>query len=133
MTQSSVAQLPSNRAFGLFAATITFGFGIFFWYHSSIVFSSLAFFASLWFFCAALKFPMRLSRLNLAWSRFGILLGSIFSPIILSVLFFVIFTPVAVFLRLVGRDALSIRSGSQKSYWKIRPESEAADDLKYQF
>ena len=53
---------------------------------------------------------------------FGILLGKIVSPIVLGLIFFVIFTPVSLFLKIIKRDELQLKKNNNKSYWKIREE-----------
>ncbi len=44
-----------------------------------------------------------------AWMRFGELLNRIVSPVVMAVIFFAVFTPVAIVMRLAGRDALARR------------------------
>ena len=64
-----------------------------------------------------------LSPLNKLWMRFGFLLGSIISPIVLGILFFLMFTPIAVIMRLFSRDELILKKKDVKSYWKLRDTS----------
>ena len=52
--------------------------------------------------------------LNKLWMKFGILLGMIISPIIMGIIFFVIFTPIAILMRLSGRDELRLRFKKKK-------------------
>jgi len=52
--------------------------------------------------------------------RFGVLLGKIISPIILAILFFVMFTPIAIGMRLFQRDELRLKSSNYDSFWKFR-------------
>src|ERR1700741_890608 len=44
-----------------------------------------------------------------AWMKLGELLNRVVSPVVMGVIFFGIFTPVAYVMRLAGRDALSLR------------------------
>ena len=53
--------------------------------------------------------------LNKLWMKFGILLGMIISPIIMGIIFFVIFTPIAILMRLSGRDELRLRLKKKKN------------------
>ena len=58
-------------------------------------------------------------------------LGWVTSKVVLFVLFFGIFTPLGLFFRLVGRDALSLRlERESKSYWIDKP---AAPDVRGYF
>src|SRR5687767_2950885 len=53
--------------------------------------------------------PTALAPLNRAWMKFGALLHSIVNPIVLGGMYFLIITPVALFMRIIGRDALRRR------------------------
>lgn len=83
----------------------------------------------------ALAFPKALAPLNWVWTRFGLLLHKLVSPLILGLLFFVVFTPVGVIMRLFGADPLRLRSDAKaQSYWIDRaPPGPAPDSLKDQF
>ena len=60
--------------------------------------------------------------LNKLWMHFGILLGKIVSPLILAILFFVMFTPIAFGLRLFKRDELRLKPLNTESFWKLRDQ-----------
>src|SRR5437868_10182876 len=76
-----------------------------------------------------------LAPLKHAWMRFGELLNKIVSPVVMGVIFFVVFTPVAFFMRLTGRDSLARRyEPASPSYWKRRdPPGPAEDSFKNLF
>ena len=62
-----------------------------------------------------------LSPLNLLWFRFGLLLGKIIAPIVMALVFFLVITPIGIFLRLIGKDVLNRKyDKSKKSYWTLR-------------
>ena len=71
--------------------------------------------------------------LNKLWMRFGLLLGMIASPIVLGITFFVLFTPIAVFMRLVGRDELRLKFTQKASHWISRGEPIKPESFKHQF
>jgi len=48
--------------------------------------------------------------------KFGILLGMLVSPIIMGIIFFGIFTPLAIFMRFSGRDELRLHF-KKKTHW----------------
>jgi len=78
--------------------------------------------------------PGALLPFNRLWSRFGFLLARIISPIVLGVMFFGLITPVALFMRLAGRDELKIKPAKSTSHWRARtPPGPASDSLKHQF
>ena len=72
-----------------------------------------------------------LTPLNNIWFKFGLILGRIVSPIIMGVVFFLVVTPTAFIMRLVGKDLLNLKFNKHKSYWieKNGPKS----NMKNQF
>ena len=66
-----------------------------------------------------------LTPLNKIWFKFGLILGKIVSPIIMGVIFFLVVTPTALIMRLVGKDLLNLKFNKYKSYWieKTGPKS----------
>jgi hypothetical protein len=61
--------------------------------------------------------------------RFGALLNSIVSPVVLGVIYFGVFTPVACVMRLAGRDAMCrAYDPAAKSYWVRRDPPGPRDD-----
>lgn len=113
-------ELPSNKKFGLFFSVIFLLCAAYLFNMGSnvltFVFVVLAvIFAVLAFTKSAILLP-----LNRLWMRFGLLLGLIVSPIVLGVIFFGMFTPIGVAMRLFGRDELHLKSKSAATYWKIR-------------
>ena len=67
----------------------------------------------------ALIAPTRLATAYRAWMGIAKILGSIMTPLFMSVMYFVVLTPVAVIRRLVGGNPLVTR-GSE-SFWVTRP------------
>ena len=92
----------------------------------------LGFISILFFFVSLLKAGLLLP-FNIVWMKFGILLGKLISPIVLGTIFFFMFTPVAVIMRLVGRDELRLRLNFQNSYWIKRKSSINKASFKRQF
>ena len=59
-----------------------------------------------------------LTPLNKLWFKFGIFLGTIISPIIMGIVFFLVVTPTGVFMRLLGKDLLKKNKEKNVStYW----------------
>ena len=76
-----------------------------------------------------------LSPFKEAWMKFGELLNKIVSPVVMAVIFFVVFTPVGFFMRLTGRDALArAYDPAAPTYWKRRdPPGPSEDSFKNLF
>ena len=66
-----------------------------------------------------------LTPLNKIWFKFGLLLGSIVSPIVMSIIFFFIVTPISLIMRILGKDILNLKWNNSNSYWieKSGPKS----------
>ncbi|MDP6139486.1 MAG: SxtJ family membrane protein, partial [Candidatus Woesearchaeota archaeon] len=73
-----------------------------------------------------------LTPLNKLWFKFGILLGSIVSPIVMGTVFFLVVTPVGLIMRLLGKDLLRINKNKTIStYWINRDKQK--NSMKKQF
>ena len=64
--------------------------------------------------------PHTLGRINIIWMGVSQFLGRVVSPVVLCVLFFIVLTPYALILRLIGRDELGLRRSGLASYWRER-------------
>ena len=64
-----------------------------------------------------------LSPLNKIWVMFGELIGKIIAPIVMGIVFFIIITPIGLFMRLIGKDLLQIKFSKKKSYWINRKQN----------
>ena len=74
-----------------------------------------------------------LMLLNKLWMGFGLLLSIVISPIILGVIFFGLFTPIAMLMRLSGRDELRLKFSQKASHWTLRSEQTQSGSFKNQF
>jgi len=64
-----------------------------------------------------------LNPLNLAWVKFGKILGKVVAPIVMGVIYFIIITPIGIFLRLTGKDILQTKFSKNNSYWIKREKN----------
>lgn len=80
-------------------------------------------------------FPKLVSPLNHLWTKFGIFLGKIFTPIIMAIIYFSIFLLIGVILKICRKDLLRLRPDkSRKTYWLTRENKVfSPDSLKNQF
>ena len=73
------------------------------------------------FLAAAFTAPALLRPLNILWMRFGLLLHRIVNPVIMGALFFGVFTPFGLVMRLFGADLLRLRKPAENgTYWISR-------------
>ena len=129
----SEVKLPSNKTFGLFFTTVFFILACYFWQTlgqtGSYIFISLTIITLL----ITLTNAELLLPFNKLWMKLGFLLGIIVSPFILGLIFFTLFTPVAISFRIIGRDELNLLFKQKKSYWIKRETEILSQTFKNQF
>lgn len=135
--KTSELQLPTNKKFGFFFAAVFLVATTYFYINnaSSSVVSTLSV-VGLTFLVATLVNPDVLLPLNRLWMRFGLLLGMIISPIVMGIIFFGLFTPMSLTMRLFRRDELRLRFKNKKTHWILRdfPDGdELSDSFKHQY
>ena len=65
--------------------------------------------------------PIILKPIYWVWMIFATILGWIMTRVILSLLFYIIFTPIGLILRFFGKQFLELRwDKSKESYWNFR-------------
>ena len=74
-------------------------------------------FLSFFFLILGLMNSKILTPLNKIWFKFGIFLGKIASPLIMSVIFFVVVTPIGILMRVLKKDLLNLKYNKDPSYW----------------
>ena len=112
----------SNRKFGLFLSAI---FLLISFYLFEQPYSlSFKLFASLFLLLVTFTvfFPKALLPLKHLWFFIGFWLGRFINPLVLGLIYFLIITPLALFLRIKGRDELSLNKNNKFSYWKERKD-----------
>lgn len=107
----------SNRTFGLLFSLIFLLCAIYF---DNIVVTYSTAILSLLLFLTSLIKPELLKAPNYLWINFGEKLGIFISPIILFMIYIVIFIPIGLILRLARVDNLRLRPSKKKSYWEKR-------------
>ena len=129
----SEIELPSNKKFGYFFSLIFIIITGYFFVNKSLnltyIFATIS---TALFLITILKADLLLYP-NKLWIRFGFLLGMIISPIVLGVLFFILFTPTAILMKLFGRDELRLKFKKNTSYWIVRENQIKPDSFSNQF
>ena len=73
-----------------------------------------------------------LTPLNKLWFRFGIILGTFISPIVMGFVFFIVVTPTGLIMRFLGKDLLRLKMHKNtNSYWIKREKIKST--MKKQF
>ena len=133
MNKQSI-DLPSNKKFGFFFGAIFLISGLYFFYGNEQTIALLLIALSALFIAVSLFKDDLLFPLNKLWMRLGILLGTIVSPIVLAILFFFMFTPIAIGMKIFKRDELMLKPSNADSFWKLRDQdSLSAKSFNQQF
>jgi len=73
-----------------------------------------------------------LTPLNKLWFKFGLFLGSIVSPIVMGIVFFLVITPTGFIVKIMNKDLLNKKyDNKKKSYWINRAKTK--NTMKQQF
>ena len=59
---------------------------------------------------------------------FGLLLGKLISPIVMGIIFFGLFTPTSLIMKMLKRDELRLKFEKKKTYWISRNFQDIAPD-----
>ncbi len=83
------------------------------------------------FFTSASVFPVVLKPVYVAWMRLAFVLSWINTRLILCLIFYLVFTPIGLAIKLCGRDLLDRKFEKRKvSYWKTK-DAAAFNPLDY--
>ncbi len=110
----------SNRAFGILFFIIFLGLGL--WPITKNINPNIyLIIISIIFLLLGILNSKFLTPLNKIWIKLGEVLGRIIAPIILSIIYFLILTPISLILRILGKDLLNLKYLNNKSsYWLER-------------
>ena len=131
MPSDSKIKISSNRSFGLVFFIVFLIVAL--WplkYEEDIRLWSLV--LSIIFFILGILNSQLLTPLNKLWFKFGMFLGLIVSPIVMGIVYFLVVTPIGIFMRLLGKDLLKTSKAKNAStYWIKRIKKQST--MKKQF
>ncbi len=128
----NLMNMPSNKKFGYLFTAIFIICATYFLWKNSLAWAIVSVFLAALFILAIVCAPKVLEGLNRVWVGLSLKLGKVVSPIVLSLIFFFLITPVALITRVLGRDVLLVKKRQVSSYW-IDKESIAPESFKNQF
>ena len=106
--KKNLVKISSNRSFGFLFFVVFLAVSL--WPLKSQGDLRLwAFILSLIFLVLGVLNSKFLNPLNKLWYKFGIFLGSIISPIVMGIVFFIVVTPIGLIMRFLGKDLLKIK------------------------
>lgn len=126
-------KLPSNQKFGYFFTLVFTIIAIYFYFKEiNILFYTSGVISVFLFFITSFRANI-LKPLNKLWMKFGLILGKIINPIVMGIIYFFIFSPIGILMRLFGRDELGLRLKNKKTYWIKRNKELQTNSFKKQF
>ena len=124
----------SDKSFGVVFAAVFAIVGVYpLWGGGSPAYWALG--LSAVFLALALVRPVALKPLNRLWHLVGLGLSKVVNPLVMGFLFFVTITPMALIMRMMGKDPLRLRfEPGAESYWIERtPAGPEPETMNRQF
>lgn len=126
--------LPSNRKFGILFSIIFIIFAFYFFLQELYFYSSIAFFLCTLLIIIIFVNDNILLPFNKLWMKFGMLIGKVVNPIIIGFIFFILFVPLSLIMKVLGRDEMKIKNTKKQTYWNnINEDLSNKSNFKNQF
>ena len=131
MLNNKKIEKSTNRSFGLVFFIVFLIIGLWPLMHEDSVRLWSLIIALIFLFLGILNSKI-LTPLNILWFKFGKLLSILISPIVMSIIFFLVVTPTGLIMRMLGKDLLRNRFQiNNESYWIKKEKSKSS--MKKQF
>lgn len=117
-------KISSTKSFGLLFSVIFLLISLYpLTYDGELRYWSLI--LSIFFLYTGLFIPRIITPLNILWFKLGIFLGKIVSPVIMTIIFFGVVTPIGLLMNLIKKDLINLKFKDCSSYWieKKEPKS----------
>ena len=87
-----------------------------------------------WVLCGILALmglvaPMSLRPVYQVWMRFGLMMSRFTTPLIMGLVFFLVITPVALIIKLMGKDAMRRKLAENESTYRIESVKTARERI----
>jgi len=122
--------IKSNKSFGILFFVVFFLYGVWPILNSNVIIIWSLLFSVIFLILGLLNSKL-LTPLSNLWIKFGELLGRVVSPVVMFFIYFFFLTPLAIIIRLFGKDLLKLKFTKNPSYW-IKREKDVGS-MKRQF
>jgi hypothetical protein len=121
------------RNFGLTIGIVLFIISGLLMYYDKYAYQLIAIIAST-FIGLGFILPILLKPIYFVWMTFAAMLGWVMTRVVLSLVFYLIVTPIGLLTRLLGEDFLALKKSNTDSYWSNRDSNhEINQDYEKQF
>tara|TARA_B100001175_G_scaffold315281_1_gene326494 strand:- start:671 stop:1036 length:366 start_codon:yes stop_codon:yes gene_type:complete len=110
---------PSEKSFGITFSVIFFGVTAYFYFKSGN-FNNFLFITGFLLILISFVSPKLLKFPNFLWFKFGIFLSKIMTPLILTIIFYVVVAPMGIVYKLFNKN-------NKKTTWQIPKQKEEVD------
>ena len=134
MTSGAQKQLKESKYFSLFISSmlileVILKYNI---YTKQILI--LLFLLGAAFFIVGLYKPHWFIPFLRLWIKFGIIISNVTQPFIMTIVFFVLFIPIGILLKIIKKDLLEMKFlPKATTYWHNRRNDNSSTDMRYQF
>lgn len=77
--------------------------------------------------------PMSLAGVYRVWMKFGLVMSSIMTPLIMSFVFFFLFTPAALIMKILGKDSMSRKLDPNAETYRVPSKDNPIKNLEKPF
>ena len=121
------------RSFGITIGIILFIISATLLYYDKSSYQIIAYIGG-GFIALGIIIPILLKPIYILWMTFAVMLGWVMTRVILSLVFYLIMTPIGLITKLLGEDFLDLKETNVKSYWNNRDSHlEQNQDYEKQF
>ena len=121
------------KSFGFTIGVILFLITCLLFYYEKESYKLIAFIASIFIITGA-TIPIILKPIYIIWMTFAVVLGWVMTRVILSLVFYLILTPISLLTKIFGEDFLGLKEKDVDSYWNLRNSvTELNQDYEKQF
>ena len=121
------------RSFGITISIILFIISGLLFYYGKEIYQLIAIIGS-GFLVLGLILPILLKPIYFVWMTFAAILGWIMTRVILTLVYFLIITPIGLITKFLGEDFLALKKSNSDSYWNNRDSHlETNQDYEKQF
>ena len=121
------------RSFGITFGIILLVISLLLFYYDNETYKNVAIIAVI-FIGFGLIIPILLKPIYIIWMIFAVILGWVMTRFILSIIFYLVMTPIGLITRFLGEDFLALKKIDSSSYWNQRDSRiEKSQDYEKQF
>ncbi len=122
------------REFGLlFGVVFVVIFGLFFPWLLEREWPAWPWIVAAPFWLLALIYPMWLRVVYRLWMRFGLLASRVMTPLVLGIVFFVMISPMALIMRLMGKDPMHRALDPEQESYRVKSTRSPREKLERPF